>query len=113
MALPSWACDTVTIIRPTIVSERGKDRPDYDAPASTTIVGGCSVQPAGTSENLSGRQSAVARLTLFLPPEVQVGAHDLVEWHGARYHATGASQSWKSPTGAVSHSVVTLTQWQG
>lgn len=113
MALPSWAADTVTIIRPTMVSERGKDRPDYAAPSSTETVSGCSAQPAGTSEDLAGRQASASRLTLYLPAGIQVGAHDMVVWRGVRYHATGASQSWRSPSGAVSHSIVSLTEWEG
>lgn len=113
MPLPSWAADTVTIIRPSMVSERGKDRPDYNSPASTETVGGCSVQPAGTSENLSGRQASLSRLTLYMPAGTEVGAHDMVLWQGVRYHATGASQAWRSPFGGVSHSIVSLTEWEG
>ena len=36
--LPSWAADTITIVRPSGVEERGKKVPDYRAPAETVTV---------------------------------------------------------------------------
>ena len=47
--LPSFATQTITIIRPTFVDERGSLVPDWDNPEKTIKVDGCSVQPATTS----------------------------------------------------------------
>lgn len=111
--LPSWARDKVTIIRPSWVEERGKKIPDYDDPAAMVEVSGCSVQPGATSEVQEGRQNTTVRWTLLAPTGTVIGAHDAVEWQGMRYQADGGGQSWKSPTGAVSHVVAALVDWEG
>ena len=111
--LPSWAADTITIVRPSWVEERGKKVPDYRTPAETVTVTGCSVQPAGTSETLTARQAESVRLTVYAPPGTVIGAHDAVEWQGVRYQADGGGQQWQSPTGAVSHVVAALVDWEG
>ena len=111
--LPSWAADTITIVRPSWVEERGKKFPDYRAPAETVTVTGCSVQPAGTSETLTARQAESVRLTVYAPPGTVIGAHDAVDFDGVRYAVDGRSQAWRSPTGAASNVIAYLVDWEG
>ena len=44
--LPSWATDTVTRLRATVITQRGSEIPDWTNPDSLEITG-CSMQPAG------------------------------------------------------------------
>ena len=111
--LPSWAADTITIVRPSWVEERGKKVPDYRTPAETVTVTGCSVQPAGTSETLTARQAESVRLTVYAPPGTVIGAHDAVDFDGVRYAVDGRSQAWRSPTGAASNVIAYLIDWEG
>ena len=111
--LPSWCRDEVTIVRPSWVEERGKRIPDYDSPAETVVVSGCSVQPGATSEVQEGRQNVTVRWTLIAPPGTVIGAHDAVDWEGVRYQADGGGQAWRSPTGSVSNVVAALVDWEG
>lgn len=110
--LPSWARDTITVIRPKWVTERGKRIPDYER-GERIQVDGCSVQPAGTEETLAGRQASTVRLTVYAPPGTLIGPHDAVEVDAIRYRAAGAGQAWRSPTGAVSHVIASLVDWEG
>jgi hypothetical protein len=111
--LPSFAKETVTIVRPSWVDERGKQIPDYENPAETVTLANCSVQPGATSEVLEGRQNSTIRFSLYAPPGTVIGAQDAVIYDGVRYAVDGAGQSWKSPTGAVSHVVAALVDWEG
>ena len=113
MPLPAWAADTVTIITPSWRTERGKQIPDYDNPAAVREINGCSVQPAGTDETLAARQATTVRLTVYLPADTVVDAHDAVVVRGTRYHADGAGEQWRSPTGALNHTIVNLFDWEG
>ena len=113
MALPSWAKETVTRIRPGIKSSRGSDIPDWSK-AITAEICGCSVQPAGTMLSQDGRVQGIQDgLTCYLPPEADVKAGDRIMYDGKTYTINGEPQLWKSPTGVVSNMQLTLERWSG
>lgn len=111
--LPSWANDTVKVIRPAIIESRGSPIPDWENVAETTITG-CSVQPAGTSLSQDGRVLGVMDgLTAYLPPDADVQPGDRIEFNGQTYTIDGDPRRWKSATGRVSHILLNLKRWSG
>lgn len=109
----SFAQDTITIVEPSIVDDRGTERPDYDNPAARHAVKGCSVQPGANVETLGDRQSSVIRWTVYAPDGAPVRANSCVEFEGVRYSVDGEPQRWRSPLGRASHTMISLIDWQG
>lgn len=115
--LPSFAVTTITVVRPTLVTDRGTTVPDWTLPpASETPVHGCSLQPGASSEALAARQGQTIRWTVYAPAGVDVTAHDAVRLPDDStrlYQVDGEPQRWASPTGALSHTVLALIDWSG
>lgn len=114
MMLPSFAADTITIVEPVLVDDRGTTVADWtQPPASETEVTGCSVQPGASSEALGGRQGVTVRWTVYAPLSAPVTAHSGVLWHGTLYQVDGEPARWASPTGALGHLVIVLIDQEG
>jgi hypothetical protein len=112
--LPSFATQTIEVVEPTMVEERGQLVPDWDAePASVTPVPGCSVQPGASSEDLAGRSNVIVRWTVYAPPGIPVTAHSRVRYDGRLYSVDGEPARWPSATGALDHTVLLLIDWEG
>ena len=115
MALPSWANDSVTRIRPGTKESRGSTVPDWssDNVIEKTITG-CSVQPATTTLSQDGRVLGITDTwTCFFPPEADVAAGDKIRWNGKDYQLMGEPRIWTSPTGMVSSIQASLERWEG
>ena len=112
MALPSFSTDTITIIRPTIKTERGTQFYDWDN-AARIDVDGCNVQPMNTVLNQQERFAVDTTYTLLCPPETEIYFYDRVEYQGEQYTINGKPFLLKSPSGAVSHIKCTLEVWNG
>ena len=111
--LPSWASDTVTRLRATIITQRGSQIPDWSNPSSLVITG-CSMQPSGTSLTMDGRvQGTSEGYTCYLPPGADVVAGDRIQYNGETYTIMGEPKVWKSPTGQVSNTQLVLERWYG
>lgn len=102
--------DTITVIEPTWTEDRGTPVPDYDDPASTVQVKGCSVQPGASDEGTAGRQNVTVRHTVYAPPGIAVTAHSAVLWKGVRYAVDGEPLRW---SGRLAHTVIYLVDWRG
>lgn len=112
--LPSWASETITVLEPTLVTERGKTVPDWSVPpASRTQVTGCEVQPGASTEDLAARQNVIIRWTVWAPADTPVTARSAVEYRAVRYQVDGEPDWWRSPTGALSHVQLYLIDWEG
>lgn len=111
--LPSWATQTITVVEPTLIDDRGTQVADYDDPASETDITGCSVQPGASAEVLAARQGVSIRWTVYAPPSVAVTAHSAVRYEGNLYDVDGEPQRWSSPTGGLDHSVLLLVDHEG
>lgn len=111
--LPSFVRETITVVDPVWVDDRGTPVADYGPGATRTVVPGCSVQPGASSEDLAGRTHVTVRWTVYAPPGTVVAADSAVEYEGRRYAVDGEPARWKSPTGAVSHLVLYLIDWEG
>ena len=110
--LPSWCADTITVMRPALVTSRGTVVPDWTNATVTTITG-CSVQTGVTSEDRDGRTATLLGGTLYLPPTADVRAGDRVQFGGSTYEVQGVPMAWRSPTGRVSHIQARIAEWRG
>ena len=113
MALPSWAKDTVTRIRPGTIDRRGSTEPDWTN-TDDLQIGGCSVQPAATTLSQDGRVLGISEgLTCFFPPGSDIAAGDKIRFNGKDYQIIGKPKTWTSPTGRVSSVQASLERWSG
>ena len=113
MALPSWANDTVTRIRPGTIERRGSIEPDWGH-ATEAEISGCSMQPGSTTLSMDGRVLGISDgYTCFFPPGADVQAGDRIRYEGATYTIMGDIRPWKSPTGLVSNLQAQLERWSG
>ena len=115
MALPSWATDSVTRIRPGTTERRGSTEPDWSPDKVNELtINGCSVQPATTTLSQDGRVLGITDTwNCFFPPGSDVAAGDRIRWNGSVYQLIGEPRTWKSPTGMVSSIQASLERWSG
>ena len=115
MALPTWANDSVTRIRPGTKESRGSTVPDWSSDkVNEKTITGCSVQPATTTLSQDGRVLGITDTwTCFFPPEADAAAGDKIVWNNKAYQLMGEPRIWTSPTGMVSNIQVSLERWEG
>ena len=113
MALPSFAAETVTRLRPTETTVRGSTIADWDHPDELNIAG-CLMQPGSTTLSMDGRELGISDgYTAYFPPGADVQAGDRIMYAGATYTIMGDIRPWKSPTGLVSNLQAQLERWSG
>lgn len=76
--LPSFARQSVTILTPALIEERGETVEDWSTPDST-MVSGCSVQPGSGDRDFEHANGVTADFTVYLPPEAVVPRRARVE----------------------------------
>lgn len=111
--LPSWASQSVTIVRAkTTTTSRGSVIPDWTN-VETTTVSGCSVQPSTTSLSLDGRVLGTSESwTAYLPEGTDVKAGDHIIFEGETYEINGEPKPWTAPF-TRSHIQLNLIRWEG
>ena len=110
--MPSWARDTVTVLRAPLVDERGTKVRDYDN-AEPHEISRCSFQHANSQVSWNDPQQAVTVLaSLGLPPGSDIAEGDLIEFEGITYAIDGAPHPWRSPSGRVDHIQCALIDWR-
>lgn len=113
MALPSWANETIYIIRPGTKTSRGSSIPDWDN-AARHEQKGCSVQPAATGLSQDGRVLGLSdACTVYCPPDTDVQEGDRIEYDGDVYSINGKPRRWRSATGRVSNVMLNIERWKG
>ena len=115
--LPSFAHETVTVLRPAMRSSRGTLVPDWQN-ASGHELTGCIVQLPSTSMNLDGRTQTQLTGTVYAPTNSNIRAGDRIEWTDCRgvthfLAVNGEPMPWQSPTGRVSHVQARVAEWEG
>ena len=115
MALPTVvAPDTITILRPVMVNDRGTQVPDWSQPPVETVsVKGCSVQPQTGADDRSQRDALSGVFVVYAPPETRVGAFDqvFVADYSSPLKTTGEPVRWT--IGFLDHVVLDLADWNG
>lgn len=99
---------TVTVVNPgTKASGYGnKTTDDWDNPASSDEVPGCSVQPMPAAEVTVDRDNITTRWTAWLPVGTAISGHSRVIWRGDTYDVDGDPQLWDF--GPLAHIVANL-----
>lgn len=111
--LPSFAQQTVTIIRPGVQISRGSEIPDWSNPTTIT-VNNCSVQPAASGLSQDGRVLGILDgLTGYFQPGTDIREGDRVLYDGLAYTVNGVPRAWQSATGRVSYIQANLRRWDG
>lgn len=117
----SFKNQTVTVVRPTTIVERGDTMFNWDITTQHDISG-CRLQPMATEEaHFTGssqgggtaRDAIVTRWMLFTPPGPDLTPYDRVRHGGVDYEVEGQVRNWPSPTGALVHSEVVLRRVDG
>lgn len=113
MALPTWANQSITRLRPGETESRGSTVFDWTAP-DELVISGCSVQPAATGLSQDGRVLGISEgLTVYCPPGSDVRAGDRIVFEDDTYTINGKPKVWASPTGRVSHVQLNIERWSG
>lgn len=111
--LPSFFRQQITRIRPAVKTLRGSDVPDWNN-ATSLVIKGCSVQPAGTSLSQDGRVLGTTDgLTAYIPANADVQAGDHIFYMGETYTINGVPRAWPSATGGLDHIMLNLVRWSG
>lgn len=76
--LPSFARQTVTVLTPTLIEERGETVEDWSSPTSI-VVAGCSVQPGSGDRDFEHADGVTADFTVYLPPSAVVPRRARIE----------------------------------
>ncbi len=111
--LPSFANQSITVIRPALKESRGSMIPDWSADKVTEkTINGCSVQPSTTSLSQDGRVLGISdSWTAYLPEGSDVKAGDHIVFDGNTYVINGEPRVW---TGAFTRSNIQLNliRWE-
>lgn len=107
------AGETVTILTPVMVDDRGTLMPDWARDPSRREIVGCAVQPSSSGEELGGRQQTEARLRVWLPALAVVSAVCRLEWRGVVHAVDGPPQIWRDPLGRLDHQTVDVVRQEG
>ena len=111
--IPSWARQTITIIKPGIKEVRGSEVFDWEHPVSSIEVKGCSVQPTTTSLSQDGRILGVMEgYTAYIPENTEVDAGYHIQYEGKIYEIDGEPKRWIGPL-RTSHIQLNLRRWEG
>lgn len=111
--LPSFANQTITVIRPKYKDVRGSLVPDWENTEEPFDIHGCSVQPASTSLSQDGRILGISDgWTAYLPEGSDVKAGDHIVFDGNTYEINGEPRIWTG-TMRCSHIQLNLTRWEG
>lgn len=68
MALPSFAKQTIQVLEPLLIEERGEVVEDWSQPVKSPVED-CSVQPGNGDADHERANALIADYTVYLPPE--------------------------------------------
>lgn len=108
----SFLNQTVTVIRPAWVSERGDLVADW-INATEHPITKCRVQPVVGDEIRNNRDAVITRWTLFAPTGADIESTDRVRHAGTVYDVDGDIRRWPSPTGELASTQATLQRVEG
>lgn len=101
----------------TAVGDYGRDVPTWTPPKdqpgdSHPVMGWAS--PSSTEPKLAGHDRVVVEVELYVPPDFQVGPHDVIDLNGDQYEAIGYPEDYTgSPFGFPGGRVVNLRRVEG
>lgn len=78
MSFVTFATQTVTLLLPKVIEERGEEVEDWSDP-DRVDVGGCSVQPAQGTRDFEHADGVTADYSVYLPPDTVIPRRCRVE----------------------------------
>ncbi len=117
----SFQNQTITILKPTYISERGDQIVDWSNP-TRIVQNRCRLQPrvreevyfAGTNDQGGVARDAVLRaFVVFAPLDTPITEYDSIEYEGRRYEVEGMVRPWRSVTGDLAHIEFVVQEVQG
>lgn len=111
MSPVSWASDKATVTVPGEYTERGSTYHDWDNPESVATLRGLyepgpgSVDPEAYAVEVTGTFRANGLRKVPAPARVEVPGEGV-------FMLAADGQRLRSPTGAVSHTLLVLTKWE-
>lgn len=117
----SFANQSIVILKPIYVTERGDSLPTWSSPTRIT-QSGCRLQPrvrdeiyfAGTNDQGGVARDAVQRAyVVFAPFNTPIDEHDRVEYLGRQFDVEGMIRPWRSVTGDLAHVEFVIQEIQG
>lgn len=97
MSFLSFAQQSVTIVTPGVIVERGREVEDWsEAAVSRRTVEGCHVQPGSGSRDFEHSDGVTADFTVYLPPTVSVPRRARIELPvtDGQFILQGEPQAW-------------------
>lgn len=76
--LPSFAKQSLSVLMPVLIEERGETVEDWSNPVAT-VVAGCSIQPGSGDRDFEHADGVTADFTAYLPPTAIVPRRARVE----------------------------------
>lgn len=110
--LVSFARQSVTVVEPSWIDDRGTLRPDYDTPVSSIPYGPVIVSPGASSEDLQARLQNTVRWTVYADQGVAASNKAGVVFDGVMYAIEGEAALWQQPLGGPK-TVLSLVDWEG
>lgn len=110
--LPSFAMQTVTILTAATVADHGAQVADWSTPTET-VESGWLLQPLTSTEVMENRNAVQAQWRGHGPADSSVTATSRVRFNGQDFEVVGEPLRWPSPTGALAHTEVLLSRWEG
>lgn len=111
--LPSFCRDTVTVIRPKMVDQRGSLVPDYTQATESTLSG-VSVQPSSTADStVEVRFNSSFDAIMYAPANADIQRLDRIRWRTFTFDVDGVAMPWVSASGSLDHMVVHLAAQMG
>lgn len=108
---PSWASDTVTVVRREVVGQDDRGNDIYDDVPVPYFP--CRVQPVTTTEEENNAIRVTSQWRVYGPAGMVVEPQDRVRWDGGEFEVDGDPEHWKSPTGAKAHTEIVLKRVTG
>lgn len=110
--LVSFARQSVDVVEPSWVDDRGTLRPDYDEPLSSVHYAPVIVSPGASSEDLQARLQNTIRWTVYADQGVVASNKAAVIFDGVAYAIEGETAKWQQPSGGPK-TVLSLVDWEG
>lgn len=106
--------ETITIVRPGVVTGQDSYGNDVHAAASETDVAGCAVALSTSSEDVTARDQVASSATVWPPHGTDIRPTDQMRVRGVLYDVQGTAGEWRSPfTGIPAPLQVELTRVAG
>ncbi|MDR1447683.1 MAG: hypothetical protein LBI63_01785 [Candidatus Ancillula sp.] len=110
--LPKFCNDTIKILRPSLIDERGKLVPDYENTLEIEVTG-CFVDTTTSSVDNQGRMQTQVNTTLYAPVDTVFNVFDKVKFGEDTYTLNSDSIKKHGATNRLDHTQVNLIIQEG